>query len=67
MREIEVMRPSGRQRSHRGRKKLRFGYRCLRGLSPGSVIVSVLLAVGTSTPKAVCAEVDRTLARRAET
>jgi UDP-N-acetylmuramate dehydrogenase len=67
VREIEVMSPSGRQRSHLGREKLRFGYRCLRGLAPGSVIVSVLLAVGTSTPEAVCAEVDRTLARRAET
>jgi len=67
VREIEGMSRSGRQRSHLGREKLRFGYRCLRGLAPGSVIVSVLLAVGTSTPEAVCAEVDRTLARRAET
>jgi UDP-N-acetylmuramate dehydrogenase len=65
--EIEVMSPSGRQRSHLGREKLSFGYRRLRGLAPGSVIVSVLLAVGRSTPEAVRAEVDRTLARRAET
>jgi UDP-N-acetylmuramate dehydrogenase len=64
VRKIEVMTPSGKQRSHLGIEKLNFGYRSLRGLAPGSVIVAVLFNVSVSTPAAVQAEVDRVLARR---
>ena len=46
---------------------MRFTYRALRGLAPGSVIVSALLAVTLSEPASVRAEVDRLLAQRAET
>ena len=45
----------------------RFVYRALLGLAPGSVIVSALLGVALSTPEAVRAEVEKLLARRAET
>jgi UDP-N-acetylmuramate dehydrogenase len=65
--EIEVMSPCGRRRSHLKREALRFRYRGLRGLAPGSVIVSALLAVALSEPGAVRAEVDRMMAARAET
>lgn len=67
VREIEVMSPTGRQRRHLGREGLRFVYRALRGLAPGSVLLSVVFGVALSTPAAVRAEVDRLLARRAET
>jgi UDP-N-acetylmuramate dehydrogenase len=66
VREIEVMAPSGKRRSHLGIEKLNFGYRSLRGVAPGSVIVSVLFGVSVSTPAAVRAEVKQTLTRRAE-
>lgn len=64
-REVEVVSPSGRRRSHLGRDALRFRYRALRGLAPGSVVVSVLLAVGIADPSMVRAAVDRMLAQRA--
>ncbi len=65
--EVEVMSPTGRQRSHLGRDRLRFRYRALRGLAPGSVLVSALLRVRPADPAAVRAEVERLLARRAAT
>lgn len=67
VREIEVMSPSGRRLRHLGREGLRFAYRALRGLAPGSVILSVLLGVALSSPAEVRSEVERLLARRAET
>ncbi len=67
VREIEVVSPTGRHRSHIAGPSLHFGYRALRGLAPGSVVVSALLAVQRSTPAAVKAEVDRLLARRQQT
>jgi UDP-N-acetylmuramate dehydrogenase len=67
VREIEVMAPSGCAIRHLERRALRFVYRGLRGLAPGSVIVSALFAVSFATPARVKAEVDRLLARRAQT
>ena len=43
--EIEVMSPSGRCIRHLPRAGLRFVYRALRGLAPGSVVLSVLFSV----------------------
>lgn len=67
VREVEVMSPTGRQLRHLGRNALRFAYRSLRGLAPGSVLVSALLAVGAAQPDQVRAEVDRHLSHRART
>jgi len=67
VREVEVVSPTGRRRSHVGRERLRFSYRALRGLAPGSIIVSALLGVQLSTPETVRKEVERLLARRQET
>ncbi len=67
VREIEVASPTGTGIRHLAREVLHFRYRALRGLAPGSVIVSALLAVELSTPEAVRAEVDRLLERRART
>jgi UDP-N-acetylmuramate dehydrogenase len=67
VREIEVMSPTGRRIRHLHRDRLGFAYRALRGLAPGSVLLSALLEVSISTPAAVRAEVDRLLARRAGT
>jgi UDP-N-acetylmuramate dehydrogenase len=65
VREIEVFGPTGRKRRHIAREGLRFVYRSLCGLAPGSVIVSALLEVSISSPDAVRREVDRLLAKRA--
>lgn len=67
VREIEVMSPTGARRRRLRRDGLRFVYRALHGLAPGSVILSALLAVTISTSEAVAAEVDALLARRART
>ncbi len=67
LREIEVMAPSGSGVRHLERSSLCFVYRGLRGLAPGSVILSALFAVSFATPALVKAEVDRLLARRAQT
>jgi UDP-N-acetylmuramate dehydrogenase len=67
VREVEVMAPSGSSLRHLERGALRFVYRGLRGLAPGSVILSALFAVSFATPALVKAEVDRLLARRAQT
>jgi len=65
--EVEVMSPTGDRRRHLGREALRFVYRALRGLAPGSVILSALFGISLSTPSEVRGEVERLLARRAET
>ncbi|MDH3210874.1 MAG: UDP-N-acetylmuramate dehydrogenase [Myxococcales bacterium] len=65
--EVEVMSPTGRRVSHLRREALRFVYRALRGLAPGSVLLSTLLEVEVAQPAAVRAEVKRLLAKRAGT
>jgi UDP-N-acetylmuramate dehydrogenase len=67
VREVEVAQPAGAEIRHLPRERLHFRYRALRGLAPGSVVVSALLAVELSTPEAVRAEVERLLERRART
>ena len=67
VREVEVASPAGAGIRHLPREALRFRYRRLAGLAPGSVVVSALLAVELSTPQAVRAEVEELLARRART
>ena len=67
IREIEVVSPSGRSTRHLPRERLRFVYRALRGLAPGSVVVSALLGVAVATPEGVRAEVDQMLERRSRT
>jgi UDP-N-acetylmuramate dehydrogenase len=66
VRELEVMAPTGCTTRHLERAKLRFVYRGLRGLAPGSLILSALLAVSFSTPARVKAEIDGLLARRSQ-
>jgi len=65
VREIEVMSPTGRSLRRMERRQLRFVYRALRGLAPGSLILSVLFGIALSRPAEVRAEVERLLARRA--
>jgi UDP-N-acetylmuramate dehydrogenase len=67
VREIEVMSSTGRSLRHMERRQLRFVYRALRGLAPGSLILSALFGIALSTPTEVRAEVDRLLERRAST
>jgi UDP-N-acetylmuramate dehydrogenase len=67
VREVEVMSPTGRRVSRLPRSALRFVYRALRGLAPGSVLLSALLEVAVAEPDAVRVEVERGLARRAAT
>jgi UDP-N-acetylmuramate dehydrogenase len=62
--ELEVIGPTGRKLRHISRSGLRFVYRALRGLAPGSVILSALLQVEISKPDVVRAAVDRLLALR---
>ncbi len=65
VREIEVISPTGRKLRHIPGSALRFVYRGLRGLAPGSVIVSALFEVSLSDTHTVRAEVDRLLKARA--
>jgi UDP-N-acetylmuramate dehydrogenase len=65
VREVEVMSPSGRHRRHLVQDTLRFGYRALRGLAPGSALISTLLEVTPAEPDLVREEVERLLALRA--
>jgi UDP-N-acetylmuramate dehydrogenase len=65
--EIEVASPTGSGIAHLSRSVLHFRYRSLRGLAPGSVILSALLRIDRSTPAAVRAEVDELLERREQT
>ncbi len=67
VREIEVASPSGSGIRHLAREGLCFRYRALRGLAPGSVVVSALFAVEIRAPEAVRAEAERLLERRART
>jgi UDP-N-acetylmuramate dehydrogenase len=62
--EIEVISPTGREVRHIPRAELRFVYRALRGLAPGSVILSALFSVTLSDTKTVREEVARLLAAR---
>jgi UDP-N-acetylmuramate dehydrogenase len=62
--EIEVISPTGRELRHLPRTRLRFVYRALRGLAPGSMILSALFRVILSDTRSVRAEVDRLLAAR---
>jgi len=66
VREIEVISPTGREVRHIPRAELRFVYRALRGLAPGSVILSALFSVTLSDTGSVRAEVDRLLAARSK-
>jgi len=61
---VEVVSPTGRKRKRIERDDLHFRYRALRGLAPGSVIVSAWLRVKPSEPDFVKQEVKRMLARR---
>jgi UDP-N-acetylmuramate dehydrogenase len=65
--EVEVMSPTGCHIRHLERGALRFAYRALRGLAPGSVLLSALFQVSPSDPQRVRAQVDQLLARRAST
>jgi len=65
VREIEVMSPTGEKTRRLARGSLEFRYRALRGLAPGSVIVSALLDVSAADAGVVRAEVARLLAKRA--
>jgi UDP-N-acetylmuramate dehydrogenase len=67
VREVEVASPAGSGIRHLARERLCFRYRGLRGLAPGSVVVSALFAVELSQPEAVRAEAERLLERRART
>ena len=64
--ELEVMSPTGRHRRHLRREGLQFRYRALRGLAPGSIALSALLAVRPSQRETVAAEIDRQLAKRTD-
>lgn len=66
VREIEVMSPTGRARRHLACGALRFVYRALRGLAPGSIVVSALFGISLSSPAEVRSEVERLLSRRAQ-
>jgi UDP-N-acetylmuramate dehydrogenase len=67
VREIEVVSPTGAHRSLLPAARLRFRYRGLRGLAPGSVIVAATLAVRVATPDEVAETTERLLSRRAAT
>jgi len=63
---LEVMSPTGTQRSWLPRELLHFRYRALQGLAPGSVVLAALLCVRPARPSEVAKEIDRTLARRSD-
>jgi len=65
--EIEVFGPDGRGPKRFARKDLDFGYRSLRSLAPGSIVVAALLAVEASTPERVSEQVDEMLEHRQQT
>jgi UDP-N-acetylmuramate dehydrogenase len=66
-REVEVMSPTGRRIRHLGAAALCWRYRALRGLAPGSLVLSALFGIALSTPAAVRARVDELLERRSRT
>jgi len=63
--EVEVQSPHGHRRVHLPRERLVLRYRELRGLAPGSVILSALLAVRPGDPTSVRCEIERRLSERA--
>ena len=65
VREVEVAAPDGRCVRNVQAGELDFGYRALRGLEPGSVLLSALFEVVTATAEAVRTAVDHLLAARA--
>jgi UDP-N-acetylmuramate dehydrogenase len=65
--QVEVMSPTGCRIRHVERGALHFGYRALRGLAPGSVLLSALFQVSPTDPQQVRARVEALLAKRAET
>jgi len=65
VREIEVATPEGESVRRIEGSELDFGYRELRGLPSGSVLLSAHFELTDSTPQAVRAAVDALLARRA--
>jgi UDP-N-acetylmuramate dehydrogenase len=65
--ELEVMSPTGSTLRHLPRERIHFVYRGLRGLAPGSVLVSALLRVSPTRPERVRADIERLLARRSDT
>jgi UDP-N-acetylmuramate dehydrogenase len=65
--QVEVMSPTGCRIRHVERSALHFGYRALRGLAPGSVLLSALFRVSPSDPQQVRERVEALLAKRAET
>ncbi len=67
VREVEVVSPDGGERRFVPAEVLEFVYRAMRGLTPGSVIVSALLAVEPADAERVRDEVDRHLAHRSLT
>ncbi len=67
VREIEVMGPGVQPCRRVARDELDFAYRSLRSLTPEMMVVSVLFEVERSSPTDVRAEVERLLAKRAET
>jgi UDP-N-acetylmuramate dehydrogenase len=66
VREIEVMSPTRRSVRRMERRQLRFVYRALLGLAPGSLILSALFGIALSSPAEVGSEVEQLLARRAK-
>jgi len=64
--EVEVMEPDGTAPRHLRRDELDFGYRALRGLVAGTLIVSALFEVREDSPARVKAEVERLLAKRSD-
>ncbi len=67
VREVELAGPGAAPLRRVGREALRFRYRAVDGLEPGTAFVSALFEVSPGTPEAVRAEVERLLARRAAT
>ncbi len=65
VREVEVASPEGRAVRRFEARELDFGYRELRGLAPGSVLLSALFEVTQGSAEAVRAAVDTLLAKRA--
>ena len=65
--EVEVMSPTGRDHRHLAPGELRFEYRNLAGLAPGSVLVSALFRVVSDVKERVAERVRELLDRRART
>ncbi len=66
-RAVEVMSPTGERIARLPASKLRFHYRRLEGLAPGSIVLSTDFAVERSSSETVRAEIARHLSRRSST